>query len=100
MRRRSRLIRSERGRIRVVITAAVAMMPLLIMAAPAQAAASEIAVVQAVAAMQPVSRKPDAPLLAIKDRNEIAGWVGLSAGTGMFIVASRRRRRVAEASIS
>lgn len=102
MRKKSKLVFSEIGRGLGVVTAAALVAPLLVAAAPAAdaragTAPAEAVAAQSVAAMPLAGRDPGASLSTVQDRSELAGWLGLSAGTGVVIIVSRRRRRVATA---
>jgi hypothetical protein len=102
VRKKSKLVFSDVGRGLGVITAAALVAPLMVAAAPAAVARAgtapaEAVAAQSVAAMPLAGRNTGAPLSTVQDRSELAGWLGLSAGTGVVIIVSRRRRRVATA---
>ncbi len=88
MRKRSKPALQGTVRRALAVTGAGLAAPLLI-----AATSVNIAPAQAVSTMPPAARSVSAKPPANQDRVEIACWLGLSAGTGIVISASRRRRQ-------
>ena len=97
MRNRSKPVRPAFFRAALAMTIAGLAAPMLIAATPVKTGPVRTGPVQAVSASPPAAQAVSAKPPAIQDRSEIVGWLGLSAGIGYVVAASRRRRQVAAA---